>query len=141
MNLRRMSTVGVIVLGVAALAGCSKSAQEFKAGQCLNGLLDASTQVESLPVVGCDKEHEGEVYAVKKSSLDSYNIIAVRDEADEYCLAEFETYVGTDYMESTLFFTHLTPSSQSWSAGDRDIVCIVMPAEDTVTGSLKGSNL
>ncbi len=141
MKLRRMSVVGVIALGIAVLAGCSKSAQEFEAGQCLNGLLDASTQVESLPVVGCDKEHEGEVYAVKKSSLESYNMIEVGDEADEYCLAEFKTYVGTDYQESTLFFTHLTPSSQSWSSGDRDIVCILMPAEDTVTGSLKGSNL
>ena len=141
MKLRRMSMVGVVVLGVVALAGCSKSAQEFKPGECLNGLLDASTQVESLPVVGCDKEHEGEVYAVKKSTLDLYNMVAVGDEADEYCLNEFKTYVGVDYMESTLFFTHLTPSSQSWSSGDRDIVCIVMPVEDTTTGSLKGSNL
>lgn len=141
MKLRRMSMVGVVVLGVAVLAGCSKGAQKFEAGQCLNGLLDASTQVESLPVVGCDKEHEGEVYAVKKSTLDSYNLLSVRDEADEYCYTEFESYVGVDYMESTLFFTHLTPSSQSWSSGDRDIVCIVMPAEDTTTGSLKGSNL
>lgn len=141
MKLRRLSMVGVVALGLAVLAGCSKGVQKFEVGECLNGLLDASTQVEELPKVDCEKEHEGEVYAITESALESYSFVGVGDEADEFCLAEYEKYVGTDYMESTLFFTHLSPSGQSWSSGDRDIVCILMPAEDTVTGSLKGSGL
>lgn len=139
MKSRHAAMIGMVALSAVSLAGCTGEVQEFEVGQCLNGILDAGTEVGDLPVVGCDKEHEGEVYAIEETSIEEFDAVAIDEAANTFCVGKFEEYVGLAYEESQLFYTYLIPSAESWDAGDRETVCIVMPAEDTTTGSLKGA--
>jgi hypothetical protein len=65
---------------------------------------------------------------------------AVVEQADESCTAEFESFVGLPYEESALYLSYLTPSEETWPAGDREVLCTVYdPAGDT-TGTLFDAN-
>jgi hypothetical protein len=47
----------------------------------------------------------------------------VRRDAFATCLADFATYVGTDYAVSTLRVAALRPVASTWTQGDRAVVC------------------
>ena len=56
------------------------------------------------------------------------------------CFDSFEDYVGTSPEETTLDATAMYPTSQTWSKGDRDIVCIAVPTGDEkLTESVRDS--
>ncbi|WP_394250294.1 hypothetical protein [Arthrobacter pityocampae] len=61
-------------------------------------------------------------------------------EADEFCTAEFEDFVGLDYDESELLYTSLYPSNESWTwKNDREILCLITAADEApTTGTLAG---
>lgn len=109
---------------------------------------DPETGVEKVDAVPCDEEHTHEVYAVDGETLperfaDVYpgapDLEAV---ANQICFAEFSTFVESDVIDSTLAFTYLYPTLDSWSDTDimdREIVCLVV--SDRRTGSVEGSGL
>ncbi|MGH9380720.1 MAG: septum formation family protein [Thermoanaerobaculia bacterium] len=55
-----------------------------------------------------------------------------------YCLQEFEAFVGKPYDDSILDITVVTPTAESWRAGDRDYICAVYDVTGSVRGSLRG---
>ena len=58
------------------------------------------------------------------------------------CDDNFEAYVGSATNETELDVNAMFPTKNSWDKGDRDIVCIVIPAEGkTLTQSVKGSGM
>lgn len=145
--MRKIVLIATLAVAAIPLAACNASdvlVQQFEVGQCVTFDVPTTTEeteVGNLPVVSCGEEHEGEVFFVKEIEGDDYPA-TVGDDAAGVCLEEFEGYVGKVYEESTLDVTYLYPSSQTWTIGDRDIVCLVVPFESPLPlESVKGSGL
>ncbi|MCY7411467.1 MAG: hypothetical protein LH471_00230, partial [Salinibacterium sp.] len=61
-------------------------------------------------------------------------------QADTGCEAEFDAFVGINYVESILDFTFYYPTAASWAEGDREILCLIFdPAGKITSGSLSGA--
>lgn len=143
--------VRTLLIGLVMLAGgCSPSALEFDIGECVN-LPDAET-IDEYETVDCDEVHDAEVFALPTQPGGEEAAYpgaqAMGDLARQECEGEqFESYVGTAYPDSALYYLSLSPSQESWErAGDREVVCLLVgePLEDEseftqLTGSKKGS--
>ncbi len=112
----------------------------LQVGDCLDmSALAEQTEVETLPTLPCSDPHDGEVYAettlADADKLPS-DLVA---QAEEFCGAEFEPFVGMPYETSTLEVTYLHPTDASWGQGDRGVQCVVIATQEPVTGTLEGS--
>ena len=142
-----------IALGAAAIMGLALSAcssmpfnnrtqsTELAVGQCL--LVPLNSQVNSVATTECTEAHTGEVYSVTTLKNDT---MPSRDEMDELvyntCYETFEAYVGTSPEETTLDYTAMSPTKQTWAKGDREIVCIAVRTDDEqLTASVRDSDL
>ncbi|MCR2786070.1 MULTISPECIES: septum formation family protein [unclassified Microbacterium] len=165
----KLAAAAVVAIGMMALSGCG-SAQfptqgaeperdessgeitesndsvdvfSIRVGDCLNtSELTGETEVESVPVVPCDEEHEDEVYygfdtTTAGSEFPGEEALAA--EADETCIAEFAGFVGVSYEESALEYWPMYPSEGSWAGDDREILCMVYDPAGMVTGTLAGA--
>ena len=142
-----------IALGAAAIMGLALSAcssmpfnnrtqsTELAVGQCL--LVPLNSQVNSVATTECTEAHTGEVYSVTTLKNDT---MPSRDEMDELvhntCYETFEAYVGTSPEETTLDYTAMSPTKQTWAKGDREIVCIAVRTDDEqLPASVRDSGL
>lgn len=136
-----------------ALAGCAAepdeepgavesgdvSVFELEVGDCLAEFQDAAelTSIEASP---CSEPHSDEVFAAGTiPDGDFPGREAVETAAQDICLAEFEDFVGLPYEDSVLDVGYLTPTEQSWSDGDRAVLCTIYDPAEEVTGSLRGA--
>lgn len=147
MRMRAAIVPSLALLALPALAGCSlfgpTSVQEFAVGECVNLTADVteeSTEVGELPVVDCAEAHDAEVFHVTDTSLTEFDEDAITTEADLACYDAFEGYVGIAYEESSIYYTLLYPTQESWDIDDRAIVCLLLGAEQ-LTGSLEGAGI
>lgn len=124
------------------------NAFSLRVGDCFNDPdgLEVGTQstVLELPAVPCSQPHDNEVFALidLEGGDDDYpGTEPVRSIGADRCLGEFEAYVGIAYEDSVLEFDpYLYPTAETWSAGDREIVCAVYNLDlAPLTGSVKGS--
>ncbi|WP_158562922.1 septum formation family protein [Marinitenerispora sediminis] len=109
-------------------------------GDCLN---DAAMtgEVQEVPVISCDQPHDSEVYASVIMADGAFpGDEAVNSEAETKCDEEFTSFVGLTYMESVLLYSWYVPTEQSWSNGDREILCLISSPDGQTTGSLQGAN-
>ncbi|PPG05005.1 hypothetical protein C5E06_03790 [Pseudoclavibacter sp. RFBI5] len=108
-------------------------------GDCFNDA--GSTTVSEIPVVPCSDPHDYEVYFEVEMAAGEYpGDEAISAQADTDCTAQFATFVGLSYEESSLNFSYLTPTQQSWDgADDRLIQCIIIDDAAQTTGSLAGA--
>lgn len=102
--------------------------------------------VFSLDAVPCSQPHDKEVFAVA-------SIVGVWDEfpgqttlenyAYEQCSGSlFDDFVGVAYFDSALDVVTLTPSTESWDQGDREIVCALYRLDfEKMTGSARNSGI
>ena len=135
------------LLGIALLAtACSSgdSVFELQVGDCfddeyVNG--EIPSEISDVPLVDCSDLHDNEVYAVFEVNDASYPGQSALDAtADEGCFVRFEPYVGRDYYESSLDFIYMTPTSDSWDEGDREVVCVLYAMDlSKLTGSMRSS--
>lgn len=124
----------------------STSVFDLREGTCFN---DPITQdedlVEELAVVSCDTAHDNEVFAIVDHP-DGVNAAfpgqeAISEFADQQCEAVYYSYVGTAYADSLFLYSTYYPSAESWSDGDREVICYLYhPDLEKLTGSKKGSN-
>jgi hypothetical protein len=155
-----------IALMVAAglLAGCSlfgsdsgdsKSASVFsvEVGQCFQAPSKVQAELSSLTRTACTKPHTREAYAIltyapvdpaSGSSTAGASAYPGSDALSTFakgaCAQRFRSYVGVDYLDSSLFFTYLFPSVRSWEQDDdRKVVCFVTTTGGELTSSVKGS--
>ena len=112
-------------------------------GDCLNDASETG-DVSTVPVVDCDEPHDSEVYARVLMDDPKYpGEEATIAAADEACRAEFERFVGVPSSQSEYRYATLYPTENSWSGGDREILCRIAHVDDAgavtrVTGSLAG---
>ncbi|GAB3163766.1 hypothetical protein GCM10027059_18580 [Myceligenerans halotolerans] len=115
-------------------------AMTVEIGDCLDiAELENQATFTDLPVMPCDQEHTGEIYAEKDLANGAYpGEDDVTEEADTFCEGEFENFVGVPYSESELYFWSFYPTKESWRQDDRTIQC-VLESEEPVTESLEGA--
>ncbi|GCE77220.1 septum formation family protein [Cellulomonas biazotea] len=112
-------------------------------GDCLNGSAvgEEGALTESLPVVPCSEPHDGEVYAETELPAGEFpGADALQAQGDEFCAAQFETFVGIPYDDSVYYQWSLTPTEEGWAAlDDRVVQCVLDTDGELVTGSLQGA--
>ena len=138
----------VALTTVALLSGCSllggSSVQQFTVGQCVNDPVlaeDGQIEVGTMPIVDCAEPHTGEVFYVEDLPDGDYPSDA-STLGETLCPDNFDAYVGTPYLESSLYVTQLYPTPETWADGDRQIVCLIVEENGgELTGSAKDSGL
>jgi hypothetical protein len=158
-----MNSTPAVVVGAAALlllSGCSllapsgsapspthtagpgsddASAFEIRVGDCLNDAT-ASGTVTTVPIVPCTEPHDSEAYAsIMLDDGDFPGDDAIQEKANAGCVEQFTEFVGLEYNASELEYTFYFPSEDSWSQGDREILCEVYDPESQTTGTLRGA--
>ncbi|NKY41359.1 septum formation family protein [Cellulomonas septica] len=111
-------------------------------GDCINvSGMEEDTEMESLPVVPCTDPHDGEIYAeTELPEGDFPGDAEVQAQGEEFCAAEFETFVGIPYDDSALYLWPLTPTQAGWDGvDDRVVQCVLDTDGELVTGTLKGA--
>ena len=114
----------------------------IKVGDCLDYVALGSGEINSVPVVPCGEPHDGEVYAEMSLPDGDYpGDDAISQQADTYCYDQFATFVGIPWDDSSLDYSPLTPTADSWDGFDDRLIQCVVASQDDVTESFKGSQL
>ncbi len=150
---RRTIAGSLLLASVAALAlsGCSTienilagpQAQVFEVGECLDSdsvVSEEEYEVGEMPVVDCTEVHDAEVFAVADTTSAEFDATSLGEETDALCANSFEAYVGAPYETSSIYYSLLYPTADSWETGDRQLVCLLTVQED-VSESFAGSGL
>lgn len=153
--LRAMPTATLLCLLLVGGTGCGGDAKRDDAGQvqeqsdvsatkvrkgdCIAGAVTG--QVESLTAVPCAAPHGGEAYhAFDLPGGDYPGDEPVATAAEQGCTEAFEGFVGRLYEDSVLEIAPLTPSAESWEAGDRQVLCFIKDPDRDTTGTLANAN-
>lgn len=124
----------------AIASGCAaRPVAELKVGECFDFSGEA-TEVSSVAVVNCASPHAAEAFEIFDVALDEFDATAIAAAADERCLGAFEGYVGYPYNAADFYYRALTPGADGWANGARTVVCLVVPQEGALTGSVKKSD-
>lgn len=119
----------------------------LEVGQCgvvpdlrIGDALDPATVV----TMACEEPHDVEVVAVFGHPLDGDapfpGTEAVDGYATDQCIARFEEYVGSRYVESGLDVIVVAPGEAGWEDGDRRIACVVYDVDFAdLVGSVAGT--
>lgn len=118
------------------------TAYSLEKGQCFTtpgGSLQGVTyDVDEVP---CAQEHDGEVFAAFDLPDGSYPGDAeITRAADDRCYALQDAYAMDRWaLPADVDVYYLTPTSDSWRTGDREITCLFGNTDerDTLTGSLR----
>ena len=115
--------------------------QPTEVGQCFTIPADATT-TEDTRLVDCTSPHDGEVFAVMTLEGDFPGQDALVAQAEEFCLAQFDGYVGTPFADSALTFGYTFPGQDQWGTSDPAITCYLATMDGTQrTESAQGSGL
>ena len=121
---------------------------QIRIGDCFD---DGSTyntadtvEISGVGGVPCSQPHDNEIYAQMQMYQPSYpGEQVVLQSAEDYCLAQFESFVGKSYESSVLDITYIYPTQESWNqVNDREISCAVYDMNlDKLVGSTRGSRI
>jgi hypothetical protein len=146
---RVLVAVALTATAALVLGGCANAVvnSALKVGDCVNNAntTDANGDaVESNVVVACSEAHDEEVFSVftypnATSTFPGYEAIGAAEQTQ--CENDFTDYVGVPWEQSATYsIDYLGPTDQSWSNGDRVIVCLLDDAGGAkLTGSAKDS--
>jgi hypothetical protein len=159
---RFVLTAVVAVTAVAALSGCSVLESIFPAqaerdsetqeiaeagqqdvfqvavGDCFNDEGDSS-EVTDLPAVPCSEPHDNEIYHLFDLPGDEFPT-DIDAQSDAGCLAQFAAFIGVEYDVSTeIDYFPIQPTADTWSTGDREVICSVYDMAAQTTGTLAGA--
>lgn len=110
----------------------------MRVGDCVQ--VPAEEMVESMEAVPCAEPHDAQVFAkFDVADAPEYGQSRVDDEAGQGCYERWSSAIGTVYEEDAeLDIQLLTPTSESWGEGDREVVCMVVSIDGL---PLRGSRL
>ncbi|MBA2496117.1 MAG: septum formation family protein [Acidimicrobiia bacterium] len=141
------AALGAVAVLVLAAAGCSDKGNVFslEEGSCFQ---DPDTlEVSDVETVDCEDPHFAEVFHTEdiESEGDDFPGAAVIGQAvAEACQGSaFEDFTGVPYDQDSVFDVFaLSPTEETWDAGDREIACSVVSLEgEQLTGSAEGEGV
>ncbi|RRD29042.1 septum formation family protein [Actinomyces bowdenii] len=149
-KLKPLLIIPTAAILAAGMTGCSAiqsiiggtHSTDISVGQCIKDLGESSDQVGQVTVVDCSEPHLYEVYAEVELNADQLpDQATIESEAESACLGTgFSDYVGVAYEESEYGTTYLSPSQDTWDAGDRKVSCLITSSDGSeLTGSAKGT--
>lgn len=118
--------------------GDSSQLMTLTVGECLDDVASGVLTTDNL--VDCDLPHTYEVFGdftVPDGAFPGDD--AITASAEEQCNAAFEAYIGVSYNDSTLNYSYVSPTSDTWAQGDREISCLVTDPSGETTGTLQGA--
>lgn len=131
--------LAVAVLSLVA-ASCGGEVLTLEVGTCFDDP-ESFEEVSDVPRVDCAEPHDNEVIALRQldgSSFPGDEVVATL--ADDLCVVAFDGYLGVSYQQSVYEFGWLVPTSASWDAGDREVICFIYdPTFAKITGSVEGT--
>jgi hypothetical protein len=134
----------LLALVVPLTGAACTSVLDLQVGQCFDEG-ESGESIGNVNTIDCAQPHVREVFAVLDYPADSAaafpgeNVLS--DWASDNCLAPFQEYVGVPYEQSKYFILYLTPSTETWASGDREVVCTLNAEGNAkITGSKKGAN-
>ena len=134
--LKRIAPVFIVAL---VLASCGGSILTLDVGTCFDDP-PSFADVTDVPVVSCDEPHDNEVIGLLELGGSTYpgnEVVGAR--AEEGCIDAFEPYVGIAYAESIYDVGWFAPTADSWSIGDREVLCFAFDLTGSKTeGSIMG---
>jgi hypothetical protein len=123
----------------------------FQLGDCLMNLETTTESQEDFGAGGeyevtegfgvpCSSTHIYEVYHVEPNGIQSASELSQADLiAEEICYDNFESFAAISFESTSLGFTSLFPTNESFAVGDREITCLIYAdGLAMVTGSLEG---
>lgn len=111
-------------------------------GDCVEISALQGEEINDVPTVDCAQEHDGQVAVSHQMPDGDYpSEQEWQDVIGDMCVSGFEAFVGTAYEDSTLEIYDLSPTEDSWDAGDRQVLCLVYLEDDTTTQSFEDSGL
>ncbi|MHA6668907.1 septum formation family protein [Homoserinimonas sp. A447] len=134
-----------LVTQVTDAAQGKKDVFSIQVGDCMNDDDSEATEVTAVRDASCDDLHDNEVYLTWEFDADEFPAgtaypgdETVSGDADNGCFADFGSWIGAPYEETSLNYFPYYPSEQSWDQGDREVVCLAFDMNGPVTGSLEG---
>ena len=136
----------VLLLAAACGGGGATTVHDIKPGDCLND--QPGEEILTVDLIDCADPHDLEAFHVGNIGIaGAYPGEQALEEAGrDICEGSlFDTYVGRPYLESELYAAFYLPTAESWDAGDRDIICLIIGYDEvtgeeiTLTGSMRGS--
>ena len=132
MNLRRLSgpVAGLLLLAFAGVACSDPEVATAEVGECIESV---SFNVEELPTVDCDDDHEAQVVGTFDHEGDDFpGEGAIIEEAEEKCQDLFDDFVGAPVEETSLNLNTINPTEETWNeADDRETLCMAVSADGT----------
>jgi len=91
-------------------------------------------------VVPCTQPHDSEVFLNQAVTAAAYPDDAGWSAlAGQYCDPAFKSYVGSDMSTSRLNVQYIRPTSQSWDAGNNQLVCFTVDPSGNRSTSVAGT--
>jgi len=139
-----MKRIIAVLVGMAALtAACSAgNVFELEVGQCFNDP-DNFEAVSEVEMLDCSEPHDNEVYFLFDITQDDFpGAFAVQELAQTECINNFDSYVGSEFLTSSLDIGAFFPTNETWDQDDREVICFLHDLElAKLTGSAQGTGL
>lgn len=135
-----MSRLALLVMAIGLIASaCSGTVLELEVGTCFDDP-ETFVEVEDVPIVDCEDPHDNEVIANHDLTGSDYpGQEQTENRASQICYDSFADYVGIAYEESIYDIGWFFPTSESWAAGDREVICFGYHVDfEKITGSING---
>jgi hypothetical protein len=131
-----------LLLGGCATSGSGPrqgSVSTLAIGECTADVAPSDgEEISMVTTVGCDQPHAWEAYAETTLTGDAWpGDDKVAQDADDFCVAEFEKFVGIPATESQYSFISLMPTEKGWQAGDHQVTCTVGSDSGDIKGTLR----
>jgi len=117
----------------------SVASSELKTGDCFSkDALDGTSA--ATPTIACSKTHDNEAFAIATvPTLPTFpGDSALAKTADALCRPLFEKFVGATLDRTNLDYSEIYPTAETWSSGDRAVLCYAFEDDNSVTGTLEG---
>ena len=141
-------TVTVVFIALFSAACSGGNVWTLEMGDCFDDWEGAtsnsvSEEITDVPIIDCSEPHDNEIYMMEELPDGDYSGDAAMEEmAIGVCYDGFEEFVGTAYENSDLDFGWLSPTSDSWAEGDREVICFVYEYDfDKLTGSMANAGV
>jgi hypothetical protein len=106
----------------------------LRTGECINS---APNGISGLHVLACGQPHDGEVFSTFRVAGQHYpGAAALRQKANQGCASRLSGYMNPQLL-TMLNESYFYPSSDTWAAGERTVVCTVRSPDGKVTGSVR----